>query len=228
MKVKCDRNKLSTHATHQVDNPEYIVYTLFLKGNENTIMENTTTTKINTYAYVLCALFAALTAVCTFINIPLPFTPIPINLATLSVFLAGGVLGPKYGTLSQFVYILLGAIGLPIFSNFQGGLGVLIGPTGGYLLGYVLAAFAIGLILKNTTQNTTENEGKFIYLKTVFACVVGMVVYFTLGTAWFMFLTNTKLWAALISCVFPFLLGDALKILAATLLMTKLRKAVNF
>jgi len=80
---------------------------------------------MKTNRMILYALFAALTAICSMISIPLPFTPIPINLATLSIFLAGGLLGAKGGTVSQTVYVLLGAVGLPVFHSFTGGLGVL-------------------------------------------------------------------------------------------------------
>ena len=94
-----------------------------------------------TTALVLCGIFAALMAICSFITIPLGFTPVPINLATLGVFLTGGILGKKYGSISLIVYILLGAVGVPVFAGFKGGLGVLAGPTGGYIIGYLAAAF---------------------------------------------------------------------------------------
>jgi biotin transport system substrate-specific component len=181
--------------------------------------------RINVYPFILCALFAALNAVCTFINIPLPITPIPINLATLSVFLAGGLLGPKYGPISQIVYILIGCIGLPVFSNYQGGIGVLAGPTGGFLPGYIIAAFVIGLLLNKVF--VTGNGGISDVLKIVFSCIVGMLCYFIPGTIWFMILTNSPLWAALTACFFPFLIGDALKIIIATLLITKLHNMVD-
>lgn len=178
----------------------------------------------NVYPYMLCALFAALTAVCTFINIPLPFTPIPINLATLSVFMAGGLLGPKYGPLSQIVYIFIGAIGLPVFSNYQGGLGVLAGPTGGFLIGYIVGALVIGLILRNPNKQAKQNTSSALtVIKIILACIAGMVTYFALGTIWFMIVTNTGIWASLVACVFPFLIGDAVKITAATILILKLR-----
>ena len=176
----------------------------------------------NAYPYILCALFAALTAVCTFINVPLPFTPIPINLATLSVFLAGGLLGAKFGALSQIVYLLIGAIGLPVFSNYQGGLGVFAGPTGGFLFGYVIAAFFVGLILKKLSDS--DDDKRTGVIKIVFACLVGMLSYFIPGTLWFMYITNTGLLAALFACVIPFLIGDALKVTAATFLIRKLRR----
>lgn len=186
---------------------------------------NNNSKKTNSYPYILCALFAALTAVCTFINIPLPFTPIPINLATLSVFLSGGLLGPKYGPLSQVVYILVGSIGMPVFSNYQGGIGVLAGPTGGYLVGYVVAAFIIGLVLERSLKPDENNKKNIMWI--ILACGTGMLAYFTLGTIWFMFITGTGLWAALLSCVIPFLAGDALKIAAATFLIMKLRKITS-
>lgn len=182
-------------------------------------------TRTNIYPYMLCALFAALTAVCTFINIPLPFTPIPINLATLSVFLSGGLLGWKYGALSQIVYIMIGCIGLPVFSNYQGGVGVLVGPTGGYLAGYILGALVIGVILNKIVK---DEDNKVIYIaKIVFSCVLGMLTYFALGTVWFMNLTGTGLWGSLVLCVFPFLIGDAFKIIVATLLIISLRKRLK-
>lgn len=191
----------------------------------NTNTKSKTTTKYNFYPYVLCALFAALTAVCTFINIPLPFTPVPINLATLSVFLAGGLLGPKYGPISIIVYLLVGSIGMPVFSNFQGGIGVLAGPTGGFLIGYALAALVVGLIVRTLIPNEKEETGN-LSLKIIVACAAGMLTYFFTGTAWFMILTGTGIWAALTACVFPFLIGDALKIAAAVFLISRLRKTV--
>ena len=85
----------------------------------------------------LTALLAAVTAACSWISVPLPFTPVPINLATLAVFLAGGLLGAKYGSISIITYVLLGAIGVPVFNSFTGGIGIITGPTGGYIIGYI-------------------------------------------------------------------------------------------
>ena len=104
-------------------------------------MKSITTKKI-----ALCGLFAALTAVCAQISIPIG--PVPINMAHLSVFMAAGILGSKYGALSQVVYLCLGAMGLPVFSGFMGGLGRLTGPTGGYIVGYVVTAFDVGFLFE--------------------------------------------------------------------------------
>lgn len=173
----------------------------------------------------LCGLFAALTAVCSWITIPLGFTPVPVNLATLAVFLAGGLLGKKYGAVSLIVYTLVGAVGAPVFSGFQGGAGVLAGPTGGYIIGYIAAAFIIGLIAETMTKKKSK---KYIFtlLSIAFAMVCGLAACYLLGTSWFMFSTGTGLVPSLVMCVIPFLPGDALKIIAASLLTSKLRRFV--
>lgn len=172
---------------------------------------------MKTKMMILCALFAALTAVCSMISIPLPFTPVPINLATLSVFLAGGLLGSKYGALSQLVYVVLGAVGLPVFHNFTGGLGIITGPTGGYIIGYVAAAWLIGFL--------AEKTGRGFY-RNIVGMAAGLAVCYALGTLWFMYLTSTGLTAALMLCVVPFLIGDAIKIGAGAILVKKLHRLV--
>lgn len=186
---------------------------------------------LNTTALVLCGLFAALNAICAFITIPLGFTPIPINLGTLGVFLTGGLLGKKYGSISIMVYILLGAVGLPVFSGFRGGLGVLAGPTGGYILGYLAAVFAIGLVIEKLYSNNGpkayKNKGFKKFTIDIIAMIIGLLLCYVLGTLWFMFSTGTNIGAALASCVIPFLPGDAFKIIAAALLVNRLRPATG-
>lgn len=183
---------------------------------------------------ILCGLFAAVTAICSFITIPLGFTPVPINLGTLAVFLTGGILGKKYGTLSIVVYVLLGAVGVPVFSGFRGGIGVLAGPTGGYIIGYIAAVFIIGVIADIIAAQGTSKEmksGSRRQLRDMglyaLAMAAGLIICYAFGTAWFMISTSTPLWASLISCVFPFLPGDAIKILAAAILVRKLRPLLN-
>ncbi len=172
---------------------------------------------MKTKKMILYALFAALTAVCSMISIPLPFTPVPINLATLSVFLAGGLLGSKGGAVSQLVYVLLGAIGLPVFAGFTGGFGHITGPTGGYIIGYVSAAWLTGFMVEKLGQG---------YYKNIISMTAGLAVCYLLGTVWFMYITSTGLIAALMLCVVPFLLGDALKIATGSILVKKLHRLV--
>ena len=198
---------------------------------------------------VLCGLFAALMAICSYITIPLPFTPVPINLGTLGVFLAGGILGRKYGSVCVAVYILMGAVGIPVFSGFQGGLNVLVGPTGGYIIGYLAAAFTIGAIIDSylkkssvsalssgadasgdaqdkTSATAGSTPKKRIFIICACSMTAGLVVCYILGTVWFMILMDTSLWASLVACLFPFIPGDIIKIVAGSLLVGKLRPLI--
>lgn len=119
---------------------------------------------------IYCALFAALTAV--FSQIAIPIEPVPVNLALFSVFVAGGLLGAAKGSISQAVYILLGAVGAPVFSNLHGGFQVLIGPTGGYIAGYVVAALAAGIVAERFGRKT---------IPVIIGCVIGLAACYTIG-----------------------------------------------
>lgn len=166
---------------------------------------------MKTKTLVCTALFAALTAILSQIAIPLPGL-VPLNLATLSVFLCGALLGPVQGAASQIVYLALGAIGIPVFSGFRAGLSALAGPTGGYLIGYVVAAFLVGLLVRAKPSHTAMLP---------IAMVVGLVACYALGTAWYMLFAAKALLPALTMCVFPFLIGDALKIAVATVVVRR-------
>lgn len=168
-----------------------------------------------TQKLVLCALFAALTAVLS--QIAIPIGPVPVNLATFSVFCAGAFLGPRLGPVSLLVWMALGVVGVPVFTMFRGGPGVLLGPTGGYIIGYVLAAFLIGLITHR------YNRAHKIHLYFL-AMLAGSVTYFTLGTIWYMILTQTGLAATLMICVLPFIPGDLLKMAGAAFLLKRLQR----
>lgn len=165
--------------------------------------------------YYLCAtaVFAAFIGICSQIQIPLPM--IPINLALFAVNLAGVLLGAKYGTLSVVVYVLLGLVGVPVFNNFSGGAGVLFGKTGGYIIGYIFAALITGLFAKRFKESP---------VKLYFAMTLATLTCYAFGTAWFMVINNSTLWLTLTYCVFPFIPGDIIKMLAVVLLSRKLKK----
>ncbi len=169
-----------------------------------------------TRSLVLAALFAALTAVCSQIQIPLPY--IPINLALFAVHLSGALLGPKWGALSMAAYALLGAVGVPVFVGFKSGPAALFGKTGGYILGYVLCALTVGLL--------TRRFG-FRLRSLCLSMAVGVAVCYLFGTIWFMVLTGMNLMTSLAYCVIPFLPGDAVKILLAALLARRLQKPMR-
>lgn len=164
-----------------------------------------------TRQWLLCALFAALTAICSQIQIPLPM--VPINLALFSVHMAGALLGAKYGSISMLIYLLLGLVGAPVFTGLVGGAGILFGQTGGYIVGYVIAAAIVGLLRQKWGER---------FFQLCLAMVLGVAACYLFGTIWFMVITHNPLWTSLMYCVFPFLPGDAVKILLAATLCHKL------
>lgn len=174
-------------------------------------MRNTLTRQL-----VLAALFAALTAVCSQIQIPLPM--IPINLALFAVHLCGALLGAKWGALSMAVYALLGAVGVPVFAGFGSGPAVLFGKTGGYIIGYILCAAIVGLLSRRLG---------FTFPRLCLSMVIGVAVCYVFGTAWFMVISGLNLATSLSYCVLPFLPGDAVKILLAAFLALRLRKPLQ-
>lgn len=151
------------------------------------------------------ALMTAL--LCVAAPFTIPTGVIPISLATFVIYLAAAILGAKKGSLCVLLYILLGAIGLPVFSGFSGGLGKLAGPTGGYIVGYIFCALIVGL--------AADLFGKRIWVYPI-AMVLGTAVLYAFGTVWFMIQSGNGLAASLALCVVPFLLGDAVKIVVAT------------
>lgn len=181
-------------------------------------MKSKTNLKITDITYI--GLFAALMAICSWISIP---TTVPFTLQTLGVFLAIGLLGGKRGTLSVLVYILLGAVGLPVFSGFTGGLGKLLGSTGGYIIGFLFSALVIWCI--------THFFGTGIRVMSA-AMLLGLAVCYAFGTIWFMYVyTNANgaigLGAVLSWCVTPFIIPDIIKIILALGITRSLKKYIN-
>lgn len=162
--------------------------------------------KRNTPVYTMAA--AAVMAAVLSVTAPfaLPIGPVPISLATLVVYLAVYVLGWQKGTMAVLIYILLGAAGMPVFSGFAGGLGKLLGPTGGYILGYLPLALISGLVIDRFPRNR---------LMQLVGMVLATAVLYVLGTIWFCFAMDSTLAPALTACVIPFLPGDMAKILVS-------------
>lgn len=170
---------------------------------------------------IYIALFAAVIAICA--QIRLPLGPVPFTLQTLGVFLASGILGAKRGTISVLIYILLGAVGVPVFNGFSGGFGVLLGVTGGYIIGFIFTAIIVGL--------AGDIFKKKIWIMTV-AIIIGDIICYIFGTVWFMLVMNnqgnpTTIAAALSSCVIPFLIPDAAKIAVSVILINRLGKIIK-
>ena len=158
------------------------------------------------YTMTACALMAAL--MCVLCPISLPIGPIPISLSILVIIITTMVLGTWRALVSYTVYLLLGAVGMPVFSGFQGGLAKLAGPTGGYLVGFFLIIVIGGMVMELTKGNL---------LLTILAMAVGVAADYVLGTAWFMLQTESTLAHALEVCVYPFIPVDLAKILVGVL-----------
>lgn len=172
-----------------------------------------------TYDIVYIAVFAVIMAICSWISIP---AAVPFTLQTFGVFIAVGVLGGKRGSLSVLVFILLGAIGIPVFANFSGGIGVLAGPTGGYIIGFLFSALLMWAMEKL--------PGKKSVMQIV-SMIAGLIVCYAFGTVWFVIAYGRMngpigFTAALASCVVPFIIPDIIKIALAYVLSRKLRKYV--
>jgi biotin transport system substrate-specific component len=153
--------------------------------------------------------FSFLTALTARIAIPLPFTPVPITGQTLGVLLTGALLGSRRAALTMVLYALEGAAGLPVFAFGRSGIAVVLGPTGGYILGFVVAAFVVGLLCERGFDRRP--------ITSITAMVVGNLCIYALGVVWLS--AYVGLQSALVQGVAPFLLGDALKILVAALAM---------
>ncbi len=171
--------------------------------------------KSKSYSIVLIGLFVAIMAVCAWVSIPM--VPIPVTLQTMGVFITASILGAKKGTVSIIIYILLGAIGLPVFSNFTGGFGVLLSPTGGFIIGFILTTIITGFI--------TEYFKSKIYT-SIIAMTLGLVACYSIGTLWYCIYASVDILTALLVCVVPFLIGDAVKIGVSAILVDRLKKII--
>jgi len=163
-----------------------------------------------------CALMAAL--MCVLCPVSVPIGPIPISLSILVILLTVYVLGTWRALVSYTVYLLLGAVGMPVFSGFQGGLAKLAGPTGGYLAGFWLMILVAGIIME---------KGKRNLLVTILGMLVGVAIDYAVGTAWFVFQTESTVVHALDICVYPFIPFDVAKIVIAVLLGSVVYKGLQ-
>lgn len=154
----------------------------------------------------LCALFAALMAICAWISIPIG--NIAVTMQTFAVFLALTLLGGKWGTVSILIYLLLGAAGMPVFSGFQGGFGVLLGVTGGYLWGFLFSGLTYWAL-----ERFSKAAG----------VIAGMAICYLCGTAWFLHWSG-GVTLVLLRCVIPYLIPDAIKLTLALRLQRRLSK----
>ena len=185
-----------------------------------TVVKEKSGSRSKTFDMVYIAVFAVLIGICSWISIP---TLVPFTMQTFALFLAVGTLGGRRGTMAVLIYLLLGAVGIPVFAGFSAGMGVLLGNTGGYLIGFIFSAllmWAMEALL-----------GKKTWVLGL-SMLLGMVVYYVFGTVWFMvvYAKNSGpigLATVLSWCVIPFLVPDLIKAALALFLTKHLAKAVK-
>lgn len=193
--------------------------------------------KYETIDLAYMALGAVLIALCSWISIP---AVVPFTMQTFAIFLVLLVLGGRRGTMTIVVYVLLGAVGLPVFSQFGAGIGVLLGSTGGYILGFIFMGLTYRLVTGAAGRSSTSKvswtgttgmgrSGKARWTEAA-ALVLGLLVLYAFGTAWYMFMYartqgGAGLMSVLLLCVIPFVIPDLIKLALALALARRLAPA---
>lgn len=193
--------------------------------------------KYETIDLAYMALGAVLIALCSWISIP---AVVPFTMQTFAIFLVLLVLGGRRGTMTIVVYVLLGAVGLPVFSQFGAGIGVLLGSTGGYILGFIFMGLTYRLVTGTAGRSSTSKvrwtgttgmgrSGKARWTEAA-ALVLGLLVLYAFGTAWYMFMYartqgGAGLMSVLLLCVIPFVIPDLIKLALALALARRLAPA---
>ena len=176
-------------------------------------------TKLSITSMIYIALMAVIITICSWISIP---GPVPFTLQTFAVFTALLLLGTRDGLISITVYLLLGAVGVPVFSGFSGGIGHLLGPTGGYLIGFIVMGFVFGIV---------RHFIKHPLASAITASILGLAACYAFGTVWFVIVySQTKsaitFGAALSLCVIPFIIPDAIKMALAIILSSRVKSRI--
>ena len=152
-------------------------------------------------------LCVALTSVLALISVPIPFSPVPITLSVAAVLISGLVLTPQQALLSQFAYLLIAALGVPVLAGFSAGIPAIVGPTGGYLMAYPLMAYVVSL-----SQQLKIEDKRLQVIAFLASEVFAMLICYVLGTMWLAHSLQITISRALVLAVYPYLIGDALKV----------------
>ena len=174
---------------------------------------------MQTLDMVYIAIGVTLISICSWISVP---TAVPFTLQTFAVFLVLLLLGGKRGTFATVLYVILGALGLPVFAHFTGGIGIILGSTGGYIVGFIFMGFVYMIMERMFGQKNTV---------AMIALVIGLVVCYAFGTAWFMYVYtrdtgSVGLLMVLGWCVFPFIIPDIIKLVLALLISKRVRHVI--
>ena len=171
--------------------------------------------KVNVKDMTVIALVTAVICIIAPFSIPIAISPIPITLALFALFLAGIILGKWKGVVCTVIYLLLGMVGLPVFNGFTSGPGKLFGPTGGYLIGYLFLVFFTGLFVEKF-----PNKIPMYFV----GGIIGIIVCYAFGTVWFVLQYKVGFLEALTMCVFPYIPMDLVKLVAAVIIGSQVRK----
>lgn len=171
---------------------------------------------LSTKEMILISIFASITSILAQISIVVPFSPVPITLQILAVYLSAIILGSRLSFMSQLIYILLGAVGVPVFANFHGGISSILGPTGGFLISYPIIAFIIGKV-------TEKNHNIMMIILGLF---ISLLICYTFGVLQLSFITKMSLQKAIMVGAAPYVLLDTAKVIAAYLVGVKVRQAL--
>lgn len=178
---------------------------------------NTQHTARNKKVYTM-AVIALMTAItCIVAPLSIPIGPVPISLTNFAIYLALYILGWKKGTVSYLLYLLIGLVGVPVFSGFTGGIGKLLGPTGGYIIGFIPMAIIAGIVIDKFSRRWIQFAG----------LIVGTAVCYAFGTAWYCLQSGTNAAAALSLCVIPFIPVDLIKMIITIIAAPKIRKQLD-
>lgn len=203
---------LFTQRFFQDENKRLHMKKSMMQSREDQIMKK----KSTVYQLTTCALMAAL--MCILGPNSIPIGPVPVSLTNLVIYLAVYLLGTKGSTISYIVYLFLGMVGLPVFSGYEGGFGKLAGPTGGYLIGFILMAIVCGIFMEKSHAN--------VWI-TSLGMVLGTIVAYLFGTVWFIHQLDYTWGQALAVCVWPFIPFDLIKIVIAGILGKSIRHALS-
>ena len=181
------------------------------------MVKNNKSNLFSVRSMVFIAVFAAIICIASPFSIPLPGL-IPISLATFAIYLTGAMLGWKRGMFATLVYILIGTVGLPVFTGFSGGFAKLFGVTGGYIIGYIPLVILTGLF-----ADKFADKKRLAPVGMIVGMILGTAALYTFGTIWYMIYTGANIVSALMGCVVPFLIGDMIKIVCSTLIAVPLK-----
>lgn len=171
-------------------------------------------TKIMTMTSLMTAVLCVLGP----ITLPIPISPVPISLVTFVIYLSVYIMGMRYATISCLLYLLIGIIGLPVFSGFTGGVGRILGPTGGYMIGYVFMAIISGFFIERWMRKRALHMVGMIF---------GTIICYLFGTMWLSIQAGMSFYSALAAGVFPFLIGDSIKMIMAVSIGPVIKKRLK-